>query len=44
MNVITLAEKLGKTIAEIDEMAMSEYNEWVAYYKILGERTDGNRS
>lgn len=41
MNVITLAEKLGKSIAEIDQMPMSEYNEWVAYYTILKERSDG---
>lgn len=41
MNVIILAEKLGKTIAEIDQMSMSEYNEWVAYYQILKERSNG---
>ena len=40
MNVVTLAEKLGKTIAEVDMMTMDEYNEWVAYYKILKERSD----
>lgn len=40
MNVVTLAEKLGKTIAEVDMMTMDEYNEWVAYYRILKERSD----
>ena len=40
MNVITLAEKLGKNIAEIDQMTMDEYNEWVAYYKVLKDRSD----
>jgi len=40
MNVITLAEKLGRTIAEIDQMTMDEYNEWVAYYKVLKDRSD----
>ena len=39
MNVVSLAEKLGKTIAEIDEIKMEEYNEWVAYYKVLEERS-----
>jgi len=40
MNVITLAEKLGKTIAEIDQMTMDEYNEWIAYHKVLKDRSD----
>jgi hypothetical protein len=40
MNVITLAEKLGRTIAEIDQMTMDEYNEWVAFYKVLKDRSD----
>jgi len=40
MNVVTLAEKLGKTIAEVDMMTMDEYNEWIAYYRILKERSD----
>jgi|TARA_R100000951_G_C2567132_1_gene157541 hypothetical protein len=43
MSVISLAEKLGRTIAEIDEITIDEYNEWVAYYKVLEERTkDGH--
>jgi len=40
MNVITLAEKLGRTIAEIDQMTMDEYNEWIAFYKVLKDRSD----
>jgi len=41
MNVITLAEKLGRSIAEIDQMTMDEYNEWDAYYKVIKDRYDG---
>lgn len=38
MNLIALADRLGKTIAEIEEISVSEYNEWVAYFMILEER------
>ncbi len=37
--MISLAEKLGKTIAEIEEITIDEYNEWIAYYKVLEERS-----
>jgi len=40
MNVVTLAEKLGRTIAEIDQMTMDEYNEWIAFYKVLKDRSN----
>ena len=36
--MIVLAEKLGKTIAEIEKMTVNEYNEWVAYFNIAGEK------
>lgn len=43
MNLICLADRLGKTISEIEEITLSEYNEWVAYFTILEEqRKDGN--
>jgi len=38
-----LAELLGKTIAEIEEISVSEYNEWVAYFKIKQEREKNGR-
>jgi hypothetical protein len=45
MNLIALADRLGKTIAEIEEISVSEYNEWVAYFMILEEREkNGTRS
>jgi hypothetical protein len=33
-----LADRLGKTIAEIEEISMDEYNEWVAYFSVIAER------
>ncbi len=44
-NLISLAELLGKTIAEIEDITLNEYNEWVAYFKIVDERReeDGKR-
>jgi len=35
-----LAELLGKTIGEIEQISLSEYNEWVAYFKIKSEQKD----
>jgi len=29
---------LGKTIAEIENISVDEYNEWVAYFMVLEER------
>lgn len=43
MNLITLADRLHKTIGEIEEITLSEYNEWVAYFTITDER-DSNGS
>jgi len=33
-----LAELLGKTIGEIEQISLSEYNEWVAYFAIKSEK------
>jgi hypothetical protein len=33
-----LADRLGKTISEIEEISIDEYNEWVAYFKLDAER------
>jgi hypothetical protein len=38
MNLITLADRLGKTISEIEEVSIDEINEWVAYFKVEKER------
>jgi hypothetical protein len=29
---------LGKTISEIENISVDEYNEWVAYFMVLEER------
>lgn len=39
--MFVIAEKLGKTIEEIEFMSMEEYNEWVAYFKITQEMANG---
>ena len=33
-----LADRLHKTISEIEEITLSEYNEWVAYFNLIEER------
>jgi hypothetical protein len=38
MNLITLADRLGKTIAEIEEITVEELNEWLAWFKVSEER------
>lgn len=39
MNLIALADRLGKTIEEIEGISIEEYNEWIAYFKLTEERT-----
>lgn len=38
MNLISLADRLHMTIAEAEEMTLSELNEWSAYFKILKDK------
>jgi hypothetical protein len=38
MNVIALADRLGKTIEEIEQISLSEMNEWLAYFEVCDER------
>lgn len=35
--VIALADRLGKTIGEIEEMPYNELVEWVAYLEVLAD-------
>jgi hypothetical protein len=44
MNLLALAQHLGKTIAEIEEISMNEYNEWVAYFALIEERKENGRN
>jgi hypothetical protein len=38
MNLLALACRLHKTIDEIEQITVSEYNEWLAYFTIIGEQ------
>jgi hypothetical protein len=40
---VSLADRLGKTITEIENISLDEYNEWVAYFMVLGEREKNER-
>lgn len=37
--MIALADRLGKTIAEIEEITLDEFNLWVAYFQLEEERS-----
>jgi len=37
-----LAEKLGKTLKEIQEISIQEYQGWVAYFELVEERQRNN--
>jgi len=37
---MALADRLHKTQAEIEELSLSELNEWFAYFKVI---RDGDR-
>jgi len=41
MNVIALAERLHIPIAEAEQMSLSEFNEWLAYFHLMSEKKDG---
>lgn len=38
-----MADRLGKTIAEIEEISFDEYNEWMAYFAVIKEREENER-
>jgi hypothetical protein len=39
-----LADRLGKTIAEIEQISIEEYNEWVAFFKVSEENQKRGRA
>jgi len=43
MNLIALADRLHKTIEEIEQISVSELNEWLAYFKIVTD-SDGQKT
>lgn len=42
MNLIALADRLHKTIEEVEQISVTEFHEWLAYFKIMSEQTDGD--
>ena len=41
MNLFALADRLHKTIEEIEQISLSEFNEWLAYLSLLNKDTNG---
>ncbi len=41
MNLIALADRLHKTIEEVEQISFNEFLEWLAYFKIISESKDG---
>ena len=39
-NIFGLAEKLHKTVSEILQMSVEEFNMWIAYYQIQHEERE----
>jgi hypothetical protein len=37
-NLIALADRLHKTLEEIEEISVSELNEWVAYFQLQKDK------
>jgi len=35
MNLISLADRLHMTIDEVEQISVTEFNEWMAYFTIL---------
>jgi len=42
MNLITLADRLHKTIEEVEQISVTEFHEWLAYFHIMSEQADGD--
>ena len=40
MNLISLADRLHMTIDEVEQISVTEFNEWMAYFQILKD-SDG---
>ena len=38
-----MADRLGKTISEIEKISVDEYNEWMAYFAVIKEREENER-
>ncbi len=40
MNLISLADRLHKTIEEVEQISLTEFNEWMAYFQLIKD-SDG---
>lgn len=40
MNLISLADRLHMTIEDIEQISLTEFNEWMAYFSVLKD-SDG---
>ena len=43
-NIFSLAEKLHKSVSEILEMTVDEFNMWIAYFSLQSDRTRKTRT
>jgi hypothetical protein len=41
LNLIALADRLHKTIEEIEEISLTELHEWIAYFELKEEKHGG---
>ena len=44
MNLIALADRLHKTIEEVEQISVTELYEWLAFFKIMSEKDGGTNS
>lgn len=44
MNLISLADRLHKTIDEVEQISVTEFNEWMAYFTILKDNDGESKS
>lgn len=42
MNLIALADRLHKSIEEVEQISVTEFYEWLAYFKIMSESKNGD--
>lgn len=38
MNLIALADRLHMKIEEVEQISVSEFHEWLAYFKVMSEK------
>jgi uncharacterized HAD superfamily protein len=44
MNLISLADRLHMTIDEVEQISVTEFNEWMAYFQILKDNNGEPKS